>query len=114
MRVTWMWCFDVYEEDRAIVVEGDLPGFEKDDLTVLGGETCLVLSGTRGHRVHGPARTYFNRERRLATLHREIPLPQRVRADEAEVTLRHGVLRVRLPLLGPAAAEPHAPRLETR
>jgi HSP20 family protein len=93
-----MWCFDVYEEREHIVVEGDLPGFEPDDLAVYGDETRIVLSGTRSHRVRGPDRTYFHRERRLATVHREIPLPQRVDTGRAEVTLRHGVLRVRLPL----------------
>jgi len=95
-----MWCFDVYEEDHALVVEGDLPGFEKADLTVLGGERCVVLAGTRRHRVHGADRSYFHRERRLATIHREIALPRRVCSEDAEVTLRHGVLRVRLPLAG--------------
>jgi len=92
------WCFDVYEEARHIVVEGDLPGFERDDLEVFGDDSRIVLSGTRRHRVVASDRTYFHRERRLATVHREIPLPQRLDADGAEVTLRHGVLRVRLPL----------------
>lgn len=95
-----MWCFDVYEEDEHIVVEGDLPGFEKDDLAVYGDDTRLVLAGTRRHRVRGPGRTYFHRERRLATVHREIPLPRLVAAESGEVTLRHGVLRVRLPIAG--------------
>jgi HSP20 family protein len=108
-----MWFFDVYVEDRHIVVEGDLPGFESEDLTVLGGETRVVLSGTRRHRVRGRDRTYFNRERRLATLHREIPLPQRVEADAAEVTLRHGVLRVRMPLARPDRFGPCEVRLES-
>jgi len=100
-----MWCFDVYREDRHIVVEGDLPGFERDDLAVFGDDTRLVLSGTRMHRVRGPERTYFNRERRLATVHREIPLPQRVRSEHAQVTLRDGVLRVRLPLAGSGGSD---------
>lgn len=100
-----MWCFDVYEEREHIVVEGDLPGFEQEDLAVWGDESRIVLSGTRRHRVAGPDRTYFHRERRLATVHREIPLPQRVDAERAEVTLRHGVLRVRLPLAARAGPD---------
>jgi len=92
-----MWCFDLYEEAECIVVEGDLPGFEQQDLAVFGDDSRLVLSGTRCHRVGGPGRTYFHRERRLATLHREIQLPRPVRAEAGEVTLRQGVLRVRLP-----------------
>ena len=109
-----MWCFDVYEEREHIVVEGDLPGFERDDLAVFGDETRIVLSGTRTHRVRGDDRTYFNRERRHATVHREIALPQRVRAESAEVTLRHGVLRVRLPLAGRYAPETRPPRSDGR
>ena len=103
-----MWCFDVYEEQEHIVVEGDLPGFERDDLAVFGDETRIGLSGSCRQRSGGSERTYFNRERRLSTLHREIPLPQRVRAERAEVTLRHGVLRVRLPLAGCLGHEPAA------
>lgn len=94
-----MWFFDVYQEDRHLVVEGDLPGFQQEDLTVFGDETRIVLSGTRRHRVRGIDRTYYNRERRMTTLHREIPLPRPVEAEAAEVTLRHGVLRIRIPLL---------------
>ncbi|MBW2315011.1 MAG: Hsp20/alpha crystallin family protein [Deltaproteobacteria bacterium] len=86
-----MWCFDIYEEDRHIVVEGDLPGFEKADLAVFGDETRVVLSGSRARDGCAPERTYFNRERRLTTIHREIALPQRVRAEAAEVTLRRSV-----------------------
>ena len=56
-----MWCFDLYEEAEFIVVEGDLPGFESQDLAVFGDESRLVLSGTRGHRVRGPGRIYFTR-----------------------------------------------------
>jgi HSP20 family protein len=92
-----MWCFDIYEEAEWIVVEGDLPGFEQEDLTLFGDDSRLVLSGRRRDRAGAAARTYFHRERRLATLHREIQLPRPVRAEAGEVTLRQGVLRVRLP-----------------
>lgn len=91
-----MWFFDVFEEDGQIVVEGDLPGFDKDEIAIFGDDSRLVLTGTRRSGDPGRPRTYFQRERRARTVAREIPLPRRVDAEESEATLRDGVLRVRL------------------
>lgn len=90
------WCFDVYEEEDHIVVEADVPGFDRGDLDVYGDGSRLVLAGSRRHRMRGVGRMYFHRERRWATIHREVRLPHPVDVDDGEVTLRHGVLRVRL------------------
>lgn len=89
-----MWFFDVFEENGQIIVEGDVPGFEKDELAIFGDDSRLVLTGTR--RSPEGARTYFQRERRARVLSREIPLPRRVDTEACEATLRDGVLQVRL------------------
>jgi len=96
-----MWCFDVFEEAGHIVVEGDLPGFGKEDLVLLGEPSRLVLTGRRRSPAGPAVRTCFQRERRSilvsqAFVSREIHLPRPVDLEEAEATLYKGVLRVRL------------------
>ncbi len=91
---------DVWEGDREIFVEAELPGVSPADVDLrLEGET-LVLSGHVAEPGES-AGTYLRIERPRGRFHRAVRLPETV-AGEPEATLRGGVLEVRIPKAGPA------------
>ncbi|SFC35607.1 HSP20 family protein [Halobiforma haloterrestris] len=95
---------DLVDAGDELVVVADVPGYERDDLTVrLEGET-LTISGDRSRGEPGaesvrdrtpPA--YLRRERTARSFARRVRLPEPVAADDATASLDDGVLTVRLP-----------------
>jgi HSP20 family protein len=85
---------DVYENKEELVIFADLPGVEKDDLTVALEKNQLSLRGKRTHagRAFDYARTFV--------------VPSGIDADGISAELKHGVLSLRLPKS--AALKPRA------
>ena len=71
---------DVIEEDKAVVIVAELPGVEKDDISLHTTEDHLTVS------VNTPNRKY----------HKELTLPARVDPKSAHASYKNGVLEVRL------------------
>ncbi|WP_238593277.1 Hsp20/alpha crystallin family protein [Natronobacterium lacisalsi] len=99
---------DLVDAGDELFVVADVPGYERDDLTVrLEGET-LTIRGDRGgdHRrsrsatesVHDrTAPAYLRRERTARSFARRVRLPEPVATDDATASLDDGVLTVRFP-----------------
>ena len=88
---------DMSETDDEIIVEANLPGIEKKDvsLKILGKR--LIIDAEQSEETHEERENYFRQERRCGTMHRELTLPVEVKEDEAEAEMKDGVLRVVLP-----------------
>jgi HSP20 family protein len=92
----WAPSVDVYETEKEIVFDCELPGFEKDQvhLSVEGGR--LTISGERkADDVKG--RNYHNSERWYGSFQRTFLLPTSVETDKIGANLKNGILRVTLP-----------------
>lgn len=85
--------FDVHQDDDALVVTVDLPGYEKDNIQVTGGSNWIEVSAEADSEVDGEM-TY---QRRTESFSRRIPLPRDVQFEEAEADYMNGVLTVTLP-----------------
>ena len=107
---------DVIEDDEAITVVADLPGFDADDVDVELRDDALVIAGSREESTEfdladegdadaegaGSDATdadvrYHRRERRLRSVSRRVPVPGAVEADAATASFDAGVLTVTLP-----------------
>lgn len=71
---------DVIEEDDHILVVGDMPGVEKDDIQFEVKEQTLWLTTEKGRRYK-----------------KEVELPTVVKAEEAALSYKNGVLELKLP-----------------
>jgi HSP20 family molecular chaperone IbpA len=88
---------DVYESEESFVVVADLPGFEKDDISVSASGRKLEVEA-ENRNVGFLAEGYrFVGKRRADAVETEVVLDTPVDADEAEASFEDGVLRVRLP-----------------
>jgi HSP20 family protein len=83
------------EKDDAYVLEAELPGVKREDVTIelVGNE--LVISGELKEQERtGVVR---RRVRRTGRFEYRLSLPEQVDADKVDATLADGVLTVRVP-----------------
>jgi len=80
---------DIIEEKEDVVIVAELPGVEKEDISLHATEDQLTIS------VDNPNRRY----------HKEMPLPTKVDHRSARASYKNGVLEVRLRKLEAKRAE---------
>lgn len=89
---SWVPAVDIEETDEAFLVEADLPGVKRDDVTVELQDNELRINGEVKERERtGILR---RRTRRTGQFDYRVVLPGEVDADNVEANLQEGVLRV--------------------
>lgn len=92
---SWSPAADVTEADDAYLVEVDLPGVKRDDITIDLLGTELTINGEL--RTKERQGLFRHRTRRTGQFTYQVTLPHSVDADKIEATLADGVLTVRVP-----------------
>src|SRR5947208_13567036 len=89
---------NVWQDENAIYVEGDLPGVDRAtlDVTVTGGDK-LTIRAERLAPVPAEGVTWLRQERPVGSYGRVIALPVPVDAEKVAATYVNGVLKVTLP-----------------
>jgi len=88
---------DVREHDDEVIVVADLPGVEKEDVSLqLAGPRALEISCQRKDEREETSEGYYMRERVSGSMHRIVTLPSEVTEDQSVASFRNGVLEVRL------------------
>ncbi|AZQ13634.1 Hsp20/alpha crystallin family protein [Halorubrum sp. PV6] len=102
---------DVFEDDEAVTVRADLPGFDADEVEVELNDETLSIAATREeeHEAEASAEDdevapdddtdvrYHRRERRRRSVSRRVQIPAAVERDGATASYDDGVLTVTLP-----------------
>lgn len=86
---------DLEETDDAYLVEVELPGVKRDDVSVELSGRRLVVSGERKERER--AGVLRRRTRAVGQFRHEVLLPGEVDAEGVSASLEEGVLTVRVP-----------------
>jgi HSP20 family protein len=92
---------DITEDEDALRIEAELPGFTRDEIEVSLDEGTLTLLAER--RPRGSTGTRQLSERRFTRVERSFTLPLNVDHGRAEAELLDGVLYITLPKLLPPA-----------
>ena len=87
---------DVYEDDKNLYVDAELPGFTKDQIELTLEDGILHLKAEQQDEKEDKQENYYIRERRRANWARSIQLPVSVQEDEVVATYQDGVLKVTL------------------
>lgn len=87
---------DVHETDNEIVLEAELPGFNKEDIEITLDDNSLTLKANQ--KVENEVRrdNYLRRERRSGSLVRSFLLPTEVDENEVKTSFNNGLLELRL------------------
>jgi HSP20 family protein len=96
---TGMWtpAVDIYENNEFVVVKAELPGVEKDRISVEVKEGILTLRGERGFDRELKEESYHRIERAYGSFHRSFSLPVSVDHEKVTARFQDGVLEVKLP-----------------
>ncbi len=87
---------DVREDETDVLVVADLPGVERQDISVrLTDPRTLRITARREMIREGEETGYYVRERKIGAIARTVSLPADV-TGEGSATFRNGVLEVRL------------------
>jgi HSP20 family protein len=77
-----------YEENAEYIVEIEIPGYDRDNITTTWHEGRLTVSVSQAGEKTGQNRTF----------HRTFWVPKEVNADDISARYRNGVLTVTLPI----------------
>jgi HSP20 family protein len=90
---------DIYtEDDKQLVTEVHLPGFQKDEVDVQVHNGMLEIKGEKHEKEEkkDTKRTYMVRQS-SSQFYRSIALPKQANGDEVEAHFEDGVLKVTIP-----------------
>lgn len=98
---------DMYEtNDAVVVVTAPLIGVipEKLDVSISSDQLTITVETRPDESV--PENAYLRRERRYGRFSRRVAIPRRIDADGAIAELKEGVLKISLPKIKDASAQP--------
>jgi HSP20 family protein len=95
---TFMPNVEVYTTGNEVVVKAELPGLDPKDVNVEILEDQVLLTGELKKEEEIKEDNYYRSERQFGHFERAIPLPNRVKDDQAKATFKDGVLTIRAPL----------------
>lgn len=87
---------DVWEDEKQVYVEADLPGFEQKDVKVSLKDDVLVISGQKEARKEETKKNYFRCERYKGRFYRSIGLPSSVDASKVKAQYKQGILHIEM------------------
>jgi HSP20 family protein len=90
---------DVIDHDKELVIRGELPGVEKDDIEVMIMGDRLIIQAEREFEEKDDEDAYYRHEVGYGKLMRTITLPVAVDAESIHAELKDGILEVMLPKL---------------
>lgn len=93
----WSPQIEVFQRGDDLVIQADLPGMTKDDVTVDISGDAIVVRGERRSEHEEEDEGYYRSERSYGSFYRTIPLPEGVDAENAEANFRNGVLEITMP-----------------
>lgn len=87
---------DVYQENDNYIVEVDLPGFTKEDISIAYNNDLLTIRAQHAEETSDESKKYVYRSRSRSLFTRQIRFSN-INSDAIEAKYDNGVLKVTLP-----------------
>ena len=97
MRI-WSPAIEVAEHQGQLRVRADLPGMKPEDVKVEVTDDAVIIQGERKNEHEETKGGVYRSERSYGQFHREIPLPEGTKSDQAKAQFRDGVLEISVPI----------------
>ena len=88
---------DLREEDERFLVQAELPGMTKENVTIETDGDVLRITAHREMETEEKQEGYIRRERGSMRFHRQMRLPENVDRDRIRAKMENGVLEISLP-----------------
>jgi HSP20 family protein len=93
----WHPTLDVSETEDDIIVRAELPGIDKEDVSISITKNILSIKGEKKKEDKIEGENFYRVERSYGSFHRKIELPSEVDSDKVEATTEDGILKIVLP-----------------
>jgi len=87
---------NLYENQSEYVAVVNIPGVEKDKITISYKDNSLKISGDKGTEKETSA-NYYLKERKFGKFERNIMFQEKVEADKINAEMKNGFLLVKIP-----------------
>ena len=88
---------DMYETDKELIVQLDVPGFEEKELALEVSDHTLTIKGERLAEKEEKRKSYYLHERLEKHFERRFVLPPELDTEHIDATFHTGVLEVHVP-----------------
>jgi HSP20 family protein len=94
---------DIKEEDDKFVVEAELPGFEKKDVSIKIADNTLTIEAET--KMEKEEKKYHRRERYYGHYQRSISLGDNCSSEKITASMKNGILIIEIPKIEPEPAK---------
>jgi len=96
---------DVYEDEKNVVAEVELPGVKPEDVNVEIKDNILSIEAKKKQEEEERGKDYYRRELSSGYYRRALRLPSEVQSDKADAEYKDGMLKVVIPKVKPSKPE---------
>lgn len=96
---------DIFEEGEDVVVKAEIPGVNKEDLSVDIAENIITISGKKKSEEKVERKDFYRCERSVGSFTRKLRLPTETQTDKAKASFKDGTLEIRIPKTQEAKAK---------
>ncbi len=93
----WIPAVDIYETKESIVLNVELPGVTKDDISLEVKDSTLTIRGEKKLEKDVKEENFHRMERTYGAFTRAFTLPSTVQQDKVKAKFRDGILEIHLP-----------------
>jgi len=102
---------DIKEDDNYYIITMDIPGMDKDKISVEIKDKVLKVSGERQTLLEeNKGGKFFRKERSYGHFSRAIPLPNNIKEDQISAQYNNGVLSIKIAKETQKQIQPSEPR----
>jgi len=88
---------DVFQSKDSLIIKSTIAGVKPEDIDISVDNDMITIRGQRKYEEEIKEDDYFYQECYWGSFSRSIVLPMEVKGDEAEASLKNGVLTIALP-----------------
>jgi len=93
----WIPAVDIYETKDSIVLNVELPGVSKEDLSLEVKDNTLTIKGEKKMEKDVNEESYHRMERTYGSFMRAFTLPSTVQQDKVKAKFKDGILEILIP-----------------
>ncbi len=93
----WQPIVDIIKKDKKVVVTAELPGINKEDISIDVNEDVLTLKGERKYENKVKEADFYRKERFSGSFSRSFVLPAGVSTEDINAEYKDGILTIEIP-----------------
>jgi len=93
----WRPAVDIFETDTGLIINAELPGVKKENVSVELKDNILTIKGERWADRKIDEQMYYRKERCFGPFQRSFTLREAVRPDQIKAKFKDGILEIEIP-----------------